>query len=149
MHWCGAAKTAPRCQVGRHEAVDTNDGRCRPQDLGEACAVRFCPRNRGKAVSEQSTSSESADVWGLVAETPDRTALGFAEVAIRANRCDSRPVPLSCGRARFSGAGIRHANRESLVASGSLSRGFAETERVVYFRKRLGGRRRQMAARRL
>ena len=115
------------------------------------------------------------NAWGFVAETADGAAVGFAEVAIRpyANGCDSQPVPFLEGiwvkashrRKGVGGHLIRHVelflaargfrelgsdtqidNRSSQAAH--LSWGFAETERVVYFRKRLARPRRQMAGRR-
>jgi aminoglycoside 6'-N-acetyltransferase I len=102
------------------------------------------------------------EAWGFIAETSDGTAVGFAEIAIRAyaNGCDSRPVGFLEGiwvseqfRRRGIGAQlVRHI--ESFLASrgfhelGSdtpldngvsqsahLGWGFSETERVVYFRK--------------
>jgi aminoglycoside 6'-N-acetyltransferase I len=101
------------------------------------------------------------DVWGLIAEATDGTAIGFAEIAVRkyANGCDARPVAFLEGvwvkpqfRRRVIGARlIAHAetfpaargfrelgsdtgidNRTSQLA---LAWGFSETERVVYFRK--------------
>jgi aminoglycoside 6'-N-acetyltransferase I len=106
----------------------------------------------------------SADAWGFVAETPDGTAVGFAELALRkyANGCDARPVPFLEGIwveapfrrqgigarlmehiAAFAAAGGFHEigsdtpidNRAAQVAH--LAWGFSETERVVYFRKLL------------
>jgi aminoglycoside 6'-N-acetyltransferase I len=104
------------------------------------------------------------DAWGFIAEADDE-AVGFAEVAIRpyANGCDSQPVAFLEGiwiaeAARRRGVGaqliayieaflLAHGFRElgsdtSLAnrASQSAHRGwgFAETERVVYFRKLLG-----------
>jgi aminoglycoside 6'-N-acetyltransferase I len=115
------------------------------------------------------------NAWGFIAETPDGTAVGFAEVAIRAhaNGCDSQPVPFLEGiwvkapdRRKGVGCGLIQHVELFLAARGfgelgsdtqidnhtsqaaHLSWGFAETERVVYFRKRLGGPRRQMAGRR-
>jgi aminoglycoside 6'-N-acetyltransferase I len=104
----------------------------------------------------------SGESWGFVAETPDGTAAGFAEIAIRkyANGCDTRPVAFLEGiwvKAHFRRQGIgarliRHA--ETFLTSrgfrelgsdalldnlGSqaahLAWGFSETETVVYFRK--------------
>ena len=104
------------------------------------------------------------DAWGFVAEALDGTAIGFAEVAIRkyANGCESRPVPFLEGiwingpfRRRRVGAQIIAYVESFLAALGfqelgsdteienspsqaaHLSWGFTETERVVYFRKRL------------
>ncbi|MGH7034219.1 MAG: GNAT family N-acetyltransferase [Stellaceae bacterium] len=106
------------------------------------------------------------ECWSFIAEGEDGAALGFAEVALRkyANGCDSRPVSFLEGiwvapQTRRQGIG-KHllAHIEAfLVAKGfrelgsdtpidnRLSQdahrgwGFAETERVVYFRKGLGG----------
>ena len=104
------------------------------------------------------------DAWGFIAEMLRGTPVGFAEVAIRkyANGCDSQPVPFLegiwvKGQFRRQGVGawlIEHAeaflaargfhelgsdteigNRSSQAAH--LAWGFCETERVVYFRKRL------------
>src|SRR5215470_1891956 len=105
--------------------------------------------------------------WGFVAEAKDGAAAGFAEITIRpfANGCDSRPVPYLEGiwveprfrRRSVGGLLIKHI--EAFVAargfceigSDALTEnhishaahrgwGFAETERVVYFRKLLGAR---------
>lgn len=105
-----------------------------------------------------------ADYWGFVAIQGGETA-GFAEVGIRkyANGCDSQPVPFLEGvwvapRFRRSGVGqrlVEHVeqfvrakgfreigsdalldNKDSHGAHAAW--GFAETERVVYFRKVLG-----------
>jgi aminoglycoside 6'-N-acetyltransferase I len=105
------------------------------------------------------------NAWGFVAEVQDGAAVGFAEVAIRAyaNGCDSQPVPFLEGiwvetpyRRKGIGSGLIEHVELFLVARGfrelgsdteidnrasqaaHLSWGFAETERVVYFRKRLG-----------
>jgi aminoglycoside 6'-N-acetyltransferase I len=111
------------------------------------------------SIDELLTSGES---WGFIAETPDGTAAGFAEIAIRkyANGCDSRPVAFLEGiwvkaRLRRQGIGarlIRHVET-FLTARGfrelgsdalldnvgsqaaHLAWGFSETERVVYFRR--------------
>jgi aminoglycoside 6'-N-acetyltransferase I len=101
------------------------------------------------------------DAWGFIAETPDGAPIGFAELAIRryANGCATRPVAFLEGvwvRAdvRRQGIGtrlIRHvaasaasrgfremgsdAEIENRVSHAAHLRwGFAETERVVYFR---------------
>jgi aminoglycoside 6'-N-acetyltransferase I len=103
-------------------------------------------------------------MWGFIAETADGRAIGFAELAIRpfANGCDSQPVPFLEGiwvdpQLRRQGVGARLiAHVEAFVmkrgfgeigsdtqldnrASQAAHRGwgFSETERVVYFRKRL------------
>ena len=116
----------------------------------------------------------SGNAWGFVAETRDGVAAGFAEVAIRAyaNGCDSQPVPFLEGiwvetpyRRKGVGSGLIEHVELFLTARGfrelgsdteidnrlsqaaHLSWGFAETERVVYFRKRLGGSRRHMTGR--
>jgi aminoglycoside 6'-N-acetyltransferase I len=102
------------------------------------------------------------DAWGFLAESVDGTPAAFAEIAIRryANGCDSQPVPFLEGifvrpEFRRQGAGgclICHIeafvmargfnelgsdalidNHESHAAHRGW--GFAETERVVYFRK--------------
>lgn len=105
--------------------------------------------------------------FGFVAETEDGAAAGFAEITIRpfANGCDSRPVPFLEGiwveppfRRRGIGAllvkhveafvaarGFREIGSDALLdneVSHAAHRrwGFAETERVVYFRKLLGAR---------
>jgi aminoglycoside 6'-N-acetyltransferase I len=104
------------------------------------------------------------DVWGFVAETSDGDALGFAEVALRpyANGCAGRPVPFLEGiwikpgfRRQRVGAqlmahidgvlaarGFREIGSDAHIDNGPShaahrSWGFAETERVVYFRKLL------------
>jgi aminoglycoside 6'-N-acetyltransferase I len=104
------------------------------------------------------------DVWGFIAEAADGTPVGFAEVAVRgyANGCETRPVPFLEGiwvepqaRRRGIGArfiayietflatrGYRELGSDALIdnnASHAAHRGwgFAETERVVYFRKGL------------
>jgi aminoglycoside 6'-N-acetyltransferase I len=106
-----------------------------------------------------------SDAWSFIAAAADGTAIGFAEVAIRpyANGCDSAPVAFLEGiwvaaPARRHGVGARLiAHIESFLrargfrelgsdtpidnlASQDAHRGwgFEETERVVYFRKRLG-----------
>jgi aminoglycoside 6'-N-acetyltransferase I len=103
------------------------------------------------------------NAWGFVAES-DGTPAGFAELAIRnyANGCESAPVPFLEGiwvspLRRRQGVGKRLiAHVEAFVktrgfceigsdtlidnsASQAAHRGwgFSETERVVYFRKRL------------
>jgi aminoglycoside 6'-N-acetyltransferase I len=105
-----------------------------------------------------------SDAWGFVAQAPDSSAAGFAEIAIRpyANGCDSAPVAFLEGvwvapQYRRRGIGTRLiAHAEAFSASrgfrelGSdtqidnaasqaahLAWGFSETERVVYFRKHL------------
>jgi len=107
----------------------------------------------------------SASGWGFIVETDDGDAAGFAEISIRpfANGCDSRPVPFLEGiwveppfRRRGIGAllvkhieafvtarGFREIGSDALIenlASHAAHRswGFAETERVVHFRKLLG-----------
>jgi aminoglycoside 6'-N-acetyltransferase I len=105
----------------------------------------------------------SEDAWGFMAEI-DGAPAGFAELAIRdyANGCDIAPVPflegiwVSASRRRL-GIGARLiAHIEAFVRSRGFceigsdapidncasqaahrSWGFSETERVVYFRKRL------------
>lgn len=102
--------------------------------------------------------------WGFVAEDIDGEPAGFAEVAVRddANRCDSRPVAVlegiwvaspyrrqGIGRAllAFIAAFLRARGHVELGSDTELDNraaqaahrgwGFAETERVVYFRKEL------------
>jgi aminoglycoside 6'-N-acetyltransferase I len=102
--------------------------------------------------------------WGLLAELPEHSAVGFAEVAIReyANGCVSRPVAFLEGiwvrpefRRHRIGAGLLKAAETILIAQGfselgsdarmenrasyaaHIGWGFAETEKVVYFRKDL------------
>ena len=104
----------------------------------------------------------SDDVWGFIAETPDGTPAGFAEVAVRAyaNGCDTAPVPFLEGiwvkpDLRRQGVGARlitHivafclARGFSEIGSDALidnatshaahrGWGFSETERVIYFHK--------------
>ena len=101
---------------------------------------------------------------GFRGEAPDGNAIGFAEVSIRrsANGCDSQPVPFVEGiwvdpqfRLRGIGAqliahieafvtarGFHELGSDALIdntASHAAHRGwgFAETERVIYFRKLL------------
>ena len=105
-----------------------------------------------------------ADCWSFVA-LRDGEAVGFAEIAIRkyANGCESQPVPFLEGiwvdpGHRRSGIGRRLiAHVESFMKARDFRElgsdalldnqashaahagwGFAETERVVYFRKILG-----------
>ena len=108
------------------------------------------------------------DYWGFIAEAVDGGAVGFAEVAIRkyANGCDSRPVPflegiwvkpefrrlgvgtqllghvgallVQCG---FSELGSDSELANAAAHASHKGWGFAETERVVYFRKPLNGSR--------
>ena len=102
--------------------------------------------------------------WGFIAEAADGSAVGFAEIAIRqyANGCDTAPVAFLEGiwvapqfRRRgigtrliadaetFSAAhGFRELGSDTLLdnhtsQAAHLAWGFSETERVVYFRKRL------------
>ena len=102
-----------------------------------------------------------ADYWAFAA-MDDGEAIGFAEVAVRkyANGCESQPVPFLEGiwvdpRYRRSGVGRRLvAHVEGFVKTRGFREigsdalldnrasheahagwGFAETERVVYFRK--------------
>jgi aminoglycoside 6'-N-acetyltransferase I len=103
--------------------------------------------------------------WGFIAELGGAPA-GFAELAIRdyANGCAGRPVPFLEGifvREEFRRRGIGArliAHAEAFVAARGFTEvgsdadiansashaahrgwGFVETERVVYFRKVLGG----------
>jgi aminoglycoside 6'-N-acetyltransferase I len=105
------------------------------------------------------------NAWSFIAHAADGASLGFAEIAIRpyANGCDSQPVAFLEGiwvdepfRRRGIGARLIEHIEAFLAARGfselgsdtpldNLSSqdahrrwGFAETERVVYFRKRLG-----------
>jgi aminoglycoside 6'-N-acetyltransferase I len=108
----------------------------------------------------------SEDYWGFLAETSDGAPVGFAEVAIRkyANGCETRPVAFLEGvwvapelrRQRVGARLVQHveefvrrrgfreigsdalADNEVGIAS-HCRWGFAETERVVYFRKDLTG----------
>jgi aminoglycoside 6'-N-acetyltransferase I len=107
----------------------------------------------------------SGDAWGLIAETPASAGIGFAEIAIRkyANGCETQPVPFLEGiwvkpsfRRRGVGAqligyaetylasrGFRELGSDTefhnrISQAAHLAWGFAETERVVYFRKELG-----------
>jgi aminoglycoside 6'-N-acetyltransferase I len=105
-----------------------------------------------------------SNAWGFIAEA-DGAAIGFAEVAIRpyANGCDSTPVAFLEGI--WIAEGLRHrgvgrqliAHIEAFLPARGFRElgsdtpldnlvsqaahrgwGFAETERVVYFRKSLG-----------
>jgi aminoglycoside 6'-N-acetyltransferase I len=109
------------------------------------------------------TLLQSHDAWGFMAEM-DGAPAGFAELAIRdyANGCDIAPVPFLEGiwvsvPWRRQGIGARLiAHIEAFVRARGFceigsdtpidnrasqdahrSWGFSETERVVYFRKRL------------
>ena len=104
------------------------------------------------------------DYWGFLAETGDGTPVGFAEVAIRnyANGCETKPVAFLEGlwvapelrRQRVGARLVQHVEEfvrqrgfreigsdalmDNAVAIAShRGWGFAETERVVYFRKDL------------
>jgi aminoglycoside 6'-N-acetyltransferase I len=106
----------------------------------------------------------SEDCWAFIAEAVEGTPTGFAEVAIRkyANGCESQPVPFLEAiwvNAEFRRQGIGTRLIEQIEAfltvrgfhelgsdtqienhaSQAAHRdwGFAETERVVYFRKSL------------
>jgi len=109
----------------------------------------------------------SDDAWGFIAETADGTAIGFAELALRkyANGCSTQPVAFLEGiwvKSEFRRQGIG-ARLIAHIAAFAAARGFrelgsdaeldnrishaahrgwgfAETERVVYFRKDLGDR---------
>jgi aminoglycoside 6'-N-acetyltransferase I len=105
------------------------------------------------------------DAWGFLADSVEGKPAAFAEVSIRryANGCDSAPVPFLEGifvrpefRRRGAGAaliahieafvvarGFQEIGSDALIDnhdSHAAHRGwgFAETERVVYFRKALG-----------
>jgi aminoglycoside 6'-N-acetyltransferase I len=110
------------------------------------------------------TDDAHSDAWGFIAELSDGSVAGYAEIAIRgyANGCDSQPVPFLEGiwvkpslRRRGIGASLI-AHIEGFVSARGFAEigsdalidnhdshaahhgwGFAETERVVYFRKRL------------
>jgi aminoglycoside 6'-N-acetyltransferase I len=104
--------------------------------------------------------------WGFIAESASGNAAGFAEVALRkyANGCETAPVPFleaiwvatsyrRQGVARLmlrhiemflAGRAFRELGSDALlenVVSHAAHRawGFEETERVLYFRKSLGG----------
>jgi aminoglycoside 6'-N-acetyltransferase I len=106
-----------------------------------------------------------SNAWSFIAEGSDGAAIGFAEIAIRpyANGCDSQPVAFLEGiwvaepvRHRSIGKQLIAHIEAFLLARGFCELGsdapldnlasqdahrgwgFAETERVVYFRKRLG-----------
>jgi aminoglycoside 6'-N-acetyltransferase I len=108
----------------------------------------------------------AGDYWGFVAEV-DGAPIGFAEIAIRnyANGCDSRPVPFLEGiwvapqfrRRGLAARLLKHieafvtargfceigsdADIGNLISHAAhRAWGFSETERVVYFRKKLGER---------
>jgi len=97
--------------------------------------------------------------FGFVAEAEDGAAVGFAEIFIRpfANGCDSRPVPFLEGiwiAAPFRRRGIEdfmvargfHEIGSDALVENHVSQdahrswGFAETERVVHFRKLIGAK---------
>jgi aminoglycoside 6'-N-acetyltransferase I len=105
--------------------------------------------------------------WGFIAEAIDGTPAAFAELSIRkyVNGCDSEPVPFLEAifvrpQFRRQGAGARMiAHMEAFLTVRGFSElgsdalidnhsshaahrgwGFAETERVVYFRKALKDR---------
>lgn len=105
-----------------------------------------------------------AETWAFVAEDADGTALGFAETALRkyANGCENQPVPFlegiwvapgarrhGIGRklidhvaAFFAARGFTEICSDALLDNpvshaAHAGWGFAETERVVYFRKAL------------
>jgi aminoglycoside 6'-N-acetyltransferase I len=107
------------------------------------------------------------DYWGFLAKVKGARA-GFAEVAIRnyANGCESQPVPfleaiwvapefrrhgiaaqlLKHVEAFVTARGFREIGSDAEIGndiSHAVHRacGFSETERVVYFRKKLGERR--------
>lgn len=141
-----------------------------PDDLPSWAAMR------GRLWPEESEADHIAAIlrllasdtaWGFIAETSEREAAGFAELALRpyANGCDSQPVPFLEGiwvearfRRRGIGRGLLAYVTEFLLACsyeeigsdtpldniGSQAAhrawGFSETERVVYFRKRLNPR---------
>jgi aminoglycoside 6'-N-acetyltransferase I len=119
------------------------------------------PRDHAEMIDEMLSGD---DAWGLVAEAGDGAATGFAEIAVRkyANGCDTRPVAFLEGvwvkpkfRRRGIGARLIVQAQTFLAARGfrelgsdtridnhasqaaHLAWGFSETERVVYFRKRL------------
>lgn len=106
------------------------------------------------------------DAWGFMAETTHGTPAGFAEVSVRkyANGCETHPVAFLEGiwvQTEFRrqgvgrrlilhlegfliGHGFSELGSDALIANQSshaahLGWGFSETERVVYFRKRLVG----------
>ena len=107
---------------------------------------------------------DANNAWGFIAEPLGNEPLGFAEISVRkaANGCDSRPVPFLEGiwveprfrRQRVGARLIRHIETflktqgfcelgsDSLIENqgahdAHAGWGFSETERVVYFRKRL------------
>jgi aminoglycoside 6'-N-acetyltransferase I len=107
---------------------------------------------------------ESDEAWGFIVETREGVTVGFAELAIRkyANGCESQPVPflegiwieeahrrIGAGRALVAhieafviARGFREIGSDAYfdnTMSHEAHRGwgFMETERVVYFRKRL------------
>jgi aminoglycoside 6'-N-acetyltransferase I len=104
------------------------------------------------------------DAWGFIAKSIEGAPAAFAEIAIRkyANGCDSQPVPFLEGifvrpqfRRQSAGAQLIAHVEAFLTARGFCELGsdafidnheshaahrgwgFAETERVVYFRKAL------------
>jgi aminoglycoside 6'-N-acetyltransferase I len=104
------------------------------------------------------------DAWGFIAESLDAVSAGFAELAVRkyANGCETQPVPFLEGifvkpqfrrqrigarlmehvEAVLSGRGFHEIGSDALISdrtshAAHLAWGFSETERVVYFRKRL------------
>lgn len=106
------------------------------------------------------------DGWAFIAQTPNKQPLGFAEIAIRkyANGCETQPVPFLEGiwvapefrrqgvgqalvryvEAFLIARGYRELGSDALLENKISHQshrgwGFSETERVVYFRKSLGG----------
>jgi aminoglycoside 6'-N-acetyltransferase I len=121
---------------------------------------------RDAHVSDIEAMLVSEQSWGFVIEAVGGVPAGFAELALRpyANGCDSRPVPFLEGiwinplfRRHGLGAQLVRHIEEFIIARGyreigsdalidnqaSLDAhrawGFAETERVVCFRKLLDG----------
>jgi len=138
-----------------------------PADRAAWAAMRaeLWPDEDAKILAEETGKMlGSDDAWAFIAETDSGGAVGFAEIAIRkyANGCETQPVPFLEGiwvapGFRRQGVGatlVRHVE-DFLVARGyrelgsdalidnTLSHeshrgwGFSETERVVYFRKKL------------
>lgn len=126
------------------------------------CVVAFTTAVENR--NEIAKMLAATDMWGYAALHEDGAAAGFAEVALRryANGCEESPVPFLEGiwvspafRRRGVGehliahisAALRTKGFKELCSDALLDNtasheahrtwGFAETERVVYFRKPL------------
>ena len=125
---------------------------------------RLWPEYSADHAGDVSEMLEKGTTWGFIAEDPSGAALGFAEVSVRAyaNGCEQRPVPFLEGiwvdpRAQRQGVGRSLIDHIAVFAkdrgftelcsdallenttshAAHAGWGFAETERVIYFRKAL------------